>query len=53
MKKPPTVERRFPTKAARDKADEAIDLLPENAPMTEYIDTWLGVYRANGGVEKS
>ena len=47
-----TVEQRFPTKRARDAADVAIDALPETAPMTEYVDTWLRVYREAGGVEK-
>ena len=50
--KPWTVEQRFPTRAARDAADRAIDALPESAPMTEYIDTWLAAYRAAGGVER-
>lgn len=45
------VEDRFPTASARRKADEAIDALPEQAPMTEYIDTWLRVYREAGGRE--
>lgn len=54
MAKPWTtlVEKRFPTKKAREKADEAIDALPEDAPMTLFIDTWLATYRAAGGVEK-
>lgn len=54
MKAPKTwsVERRFPTKHAREKADDAIDALPETAPMHVYIDTWLATYRAAGGVEK-
>lgn len=45
------VEDRFPTPAARRKADEAIDDLHEAAPMTEYVDTWLRVYRESGGRE--
>lgn len=47
------VEQRYPTKRARDLADQAIDRLPESAPMTAYIDTWLQVYRNAGGVERS
>lgn len=45
-------ERRFPTRHAREKADEAIDALPESEPMHVYIDTWLATYRAAGGIEK-
>lgn len=47
-----TVEQRFPTAAARTLADQAIDRLPESAPMSEFIDTWLAAYRAAGGVER-
>lgn len=47
-----TVEERFTTMRARDLADEAIDDLPASAPMTEYLDTWLRVYREAGGREK-
>lgn len=50
--KRPTVEQRWPTKRARDLADEAIDRLAESEPMHVYIDTWLAAYRAAGGVEK-
>lgn len=46
------LDRRFPTKYARDRADEAIDALPETAPMHVYIDTWLATYRSAGGVER-
>lgn len=45
------LEQRFPTARARDVADKAIDALPESAPMTEYIDTWLAAYREAGGKE--
>jgi hypothetical protein len=51
-KKPKSVEQRFPTAAARQSADEAIDELPESAPMTEYIDVWLAAYRGRGGIER-
>jgi hypothetical protein len=47
-----TIEQRFPSRAARDKEDDAIDSLPEGAPMSEHIDTWLVTYRAAGGVER-
>ena len=52
MKKSWTVEQRFPTKHARELADKAIDDLAEDAAMTVYIDTWLAVYRAAGGLER-
>jgi hypothetical protein len=47
-----TLEQRFPTKVAREKADAAIDALTESEPMTTYIDTWLATYRAAGGLER-
>lgn len=47
------LEQRFPTRAARDAADAAIDALPATAPMTEYLDAWLAAYRAAGGIEKA
>jgi hypothetical protein len=47
-----SVEQRFPTKRARDAADEAIDELPESAPMSLFIDVWLAAYRAHGGIER-
>jgi len=50
--KPLTVEQRYPTRAAREVADRAIDDLPENVPMTAYIDTWLAAYTAAGGLER-
>lgn len=46
------VERRFPTKAARKIADEAIDKLDEHEDMRTYLDVWLAAYRKAGGVEK-
>jgi len=52
MKKPWSVEQRFPTKKAREAADAAIDALSETEPMTVYIDRWLETYRAHGGIEK-
>lgn len=45
------VSDRFPTSFARNKADEAIDDLPEDATMTVYVDTWLRVYKESGGIE--
>jgi hypothetical protein len=53
LPRPDWVERRFPTKKARDAADAVIDRLPETEPMTKYIDVWLAAYRANGGIERS
>ena len=47
-----SVEARWPTKRARELADAAIDALPETAPMTEYIDTWLATYKQHGGIDK-
>lgn len=47
-----SVEQRFPTKRAREQADAAIDELAETEPMHVYIDTWLRVYRAAGGMER-
>lgn len=47
-----TVEQRYPTKKARELADEAIDALSESDSMTLYIDTWLAAYKAAGGMEK-
>lgn len=52
MAKAWSMERRFPTKQAREKADAAIDALSSTEPMHVYIDTWLAVYRENGGLEK-
>jgi hypothetical protein len=55
MRKPkltPALEKRFPTKRARDHADQAIDALPASLSMSTYMDVWLASYRAAGGVEK-
>lgn len=46
------VERRFPTKRARELADEALDEIPESEPLSRFIDRWLEVYREHGGVER-
>lgn len=40
------MRRRFPDARARIMADKATDSLPENAPMTEYIDRWIAAYKA-------
>lgn len=48
--KRPTFEQRYPTQRAREVADRAIDDLPEDAPMTTYIDTWLEAYARAGGL---
>ena len=39
----------FPTKAARDKADEAIDKLSVDEPMSKYLDVWVAAYITAGG----
>ena len=46
------VEDRFPTRSARKFADEAIDELPESAPMSAFIDAWLAAYKKAGGIDK-
>lgn len=45
-------EARFPTKKARAIADKAIDDMSNNDPMTAYIDAWIAIYKAAGGIEK-
>lgn len=52
MKKPWTVDKRFPTKRARDLADLATDTLTGEDTMSTYIDVWLAAYLAAGGIEK-
>jgi len=47
-----TMEQRYPTKAARDAADDAIVALDPKAPMTLYVDVWLATYKEHGGIEK-
>ena len=42
----------FPTQAARDAADSAVDKLDVTLPMTEFLDTWLAAYVAAGGKTK-
>jgi hypothetical protein len=39
----------FPSPDARDAADAAIDALPIDRPMSEFIDTWIRAYLAAGG----
>lgn len=51
MKRKKTLDERFPTKAARERADAAVDCLDVHLPMHEFIDTWVAAYRAFGGVE--
>lgn len=46
------VQRRFPTRAARKAADEAIDPIPVSEPMSTFLDTWIAAYRKAGGIEK-
>jgi hypothetical protein len=39
----------FPSKFARDRADEAIDQLDPSEPMTTFLDVWLVAYKKAGG----
>ncbi len=39
----------FPTVAARDAADRAVDKLDPKEPMTKYLDTWIVEYIKAGG----
>jgi hypothetical protein len=34
---------------ARDKADQAVDKLDPQLPMTVFLDTWIAAYIAAGG----
>ncbi len=43
------VKRYFPSTFARNLADEAIDKLSVDNPMSVYIDTWYAAYTAAGG----
>ena len=40
----------FPSKSARLRADEAVDRLNPNEPMTTYLDTWIAAYKAAGRI---
>lgn len=40
----------YPDKKAREKADEVIEGLPDEAPMTEYIRRWELAYLEAGGI---
>ena len=46
------MRRHFPTLQARKVADEAIDALPVEAPMSTYLDTWITSYVKAGGLTK-
>lgn len=52
-RKPLTDEQRFaklfPTRAARDAADEAVDTLSPREPMTAHVDAWVKAYVKAGG----
>ncbi len=39
----------FPTVAAREAADKAIDQLDPKEPMTTFLDTWVTAYVQAGG----
>ena len=47
-----TFEKRYPTKRAREAADAVIDAMPNDLPMTAFLDAWLAAYRAAGGIER-
>ncbi len=40
----------FPTPSAREAADQAIDELSPERPMSAYVDTWIAAYVRAGGV---
>ena len=42
--KPKTVEEKFPNAQARRAADEAIDELSNDEPMSKYLSTWVDTY---------
>ena len=46
------MRRRFPSADARRKADEAIDKLDVDRPMTEFIDVWYQTYQEAAGPKK-
>ncbi len=39
-----TVEQKFPNAQARRAADEAIDVLSDNEPMSYYVQVWIDTY---------
>ena len=43
------MEKMYPDKKARDAADEAVDHLSNDEPMTRFIILWEEIYLANGG----
>ncbi len=45
-----SIEQVYPTKKAREVADKAVDDLPLDATMLEYIALWEEVYVESGGV---
>ena len=45
-------KKHFPTVAACNAADQAIDHLDPTLPMTVYLDTWLAAYVKAGGKTK-
>jgi len=47
-----SLERRCPTKHARDAAWKAVDAMAGSASIGACIDAWFAAYRAAGGVVK-
>lgn len=46
------VVRYYPTRAAREAADKAIDALPDSESMARHIAVWVDAYRAAGGLRE-
>jgi hypothetical protein len=45
-----TMEQRFPTKTARERADAATDELSTKEPMYVFVDCWIAAYFEAGGL---
>lgn len=52
MKPPKTgsFEARYPTRAARDRADAAVDALSIHLPLSEHVRVWELTYLEHGGI---
>lgn len=48
-----TLEHYYPTRAARDAADEAIDALPDDTKISDAMVVWLRVYAEHGGAVRA
>jgi len=53
MKRRNTLEHCYPTRAAREAADEAIDALPDDTKISDAMVTWLRVYTEHGGAVRA